>query len=319
MKDIRKHYKNTEKKEQQQTYAVDVPEPLTAWKKPLYMFLDQASHTGYAIFDSDSKLVLSGVMYHEKNKENIQAYVHNMIEVVTELCLEYQVEHLFHEEVYVDGIRVSMSTAESLHYIKSHIKDIQYKHPHINVYGLDIRKWKSELAKPERYKFSKSSSKKEKEEKLETQKHVSTIFPLVALITDDESDAIGMGIAVMIKNKNKQNIYNVTRFNKKLPIHMEIFNKDFDFKDDSSVQSLRVKWKKPANIGGVFELPLNRLRNVEVDIRQFLSHKDSLVYIEIPPDYKNWGFILLENNYSLKDITSEDKSFYLVASRKYRL
>lgn len=320
LKDIRRHYKNTDIREQQQTYIVDIPEDKNVWKQPLYMFLDQASHTGYSVFDDDSKLVMSGVMYHEESVENKKTYIHTMVEVVTEICLEYGVKHLFHEEVYIDGERVAMSTAESLHYIKSHIQDIGHFHPEISVYGLDIRKWKSELAKPNRYKFSKKNgSKKDNEEKAETMKHVSEIFPLVSLVTDDESDAIGMGIAVMIKNKNKRNIYNVTRYNKKLPIYLEIFNKDFDFTNDDAIEKLKVKWKRPANIGGVYKLPLNRARNVEIDIRQFLSHKDALIYFEIPKDYKNWGFILLENNYKLDDITSDDKSFYLVASRKNRM
>lgn len=320
IRDIRKHYSNTERKFQQQTYIRDIPEDVNSWKKPLYMFLDQASHTGYSVFDDDSKLVMSGVMYREPNRENVQRYVHAMVEEVTSICLEYGVEHLFHEEVYIDGVRVAMSTAESLHYVKSHIQDISHHHPHINVYGLDIRKWKSELAKPERYKFSRNTgANKDKEEKLETKKHVTAIFPLVSLITDDESDAIGMGISVMIKNKNKQNIYNVTRFNKKLPIHLEIFNKSFDFSDENEVNKLRVKWKTPALIGGIYNLPLNKSRNVEVDMRQFLSHKDALIYFDIPKDYKYWGFLLLEHNFSLDDISSEDNSFYLVASRKNRL
>lgn len=320
MKDIRKHYSNTDKLHQQQTYILDEPLPVSTWKQPLYMFLDQASHTGYSVFDDDSKLVMSGVMYHEPNVETTTSYVITMVEVVTKICLEYGVKNLFHEEVYIDGLRASVSVSESLHYIKSHIKDIEHYHPEIKVFGLDIKKWKSELAKPNRYKFSRNTgAKRDKEEKIETLKHVTDIFPLVSLVTDDESDAIGMGIAVMIKNKNKQNIYNVTRFNKKLPIYLEVFNKNFDFKDDYAINKLKVKWKRPANIGGVIKLPLNRNGNAEVTIRQFLSHKDSLVYIEIPKEYKNWGFLLLDHNLKLSDITSDDKSFYLVASRKYRL
>ena len=319
MKDIRRHYKNTSLREQQQTYAIEQPEDLSVWKQPMYMFLDQASHTGYAVFDDDSKLVLSGVMIHEPNKESKQAYVLTMVDVVQDICVQYGVKHLFHEEVYIDGDRVSMSTAESLHYVKSHIQDISHHHPDISVYGLDIRKWKSELARPKRYKFSKKSGiKKSKEEKAETLKYVTEIYPLVSLVTDDESDAIGMGISVMIKNKNKQNIYNVTRFNKKLPIYLEIFNKDFEWTEEN-IQRLKVRYNRPYNIGGLVKLPLDKLKNHETIIRQFLSHKDALVVVEIPPEYKNWGFILLENNYSLDEITSEDKSFYLVASRKRRL
>lgn len=320
MRDIRRHYSNTDRKIQQQTYIVEEPLEKSVWKQPLYMFLDQASHTGYSVFDDDSKLVMSGVMYHEATKETKTAYVLTMVEVVTEICLEYGVKHLFHEEVYIDGDGISMSTAESLHYIKSHIRDISHHHPEIEVLGLDIRKWKSELAKPEKYKFSKQKNKikKSKEEKKETLKHVSEIFPLVSIVTDDESDAIGMGIAIMIKNKNKRNIYNVTRFNKKLPIHIEIFNKDFDFENPEVIDKLKVKWKRPANIGGVVKLPLNRASNVEITIRQFLSHKDSLVYLDIPKDYRNWGFLLLENNLTLEQITSPDKSYYIVATRKNR-
>lgn len=318
MKDTRKHYSFTESKFQQQTFVVEEEVDKNKWKKPLYLFLDQASSTGYSMFDDDSKLVLSGVMKHEPNVENRSEFVHAMVKEVEDMCVEYGVQHLFHEEVFIDGTTVSMETAEKLHYIKSHIQDIKLRHPNIEIYGLDTKKWKSELAKPERFKFSKGATK-DKQEKAETLKHVTEIFPLVSLVTDDESDALGMGVAIMIKDRNKRNIYNVTRFNKKLPIHLEIFNKSFDFSNDDAIQKLRVMWKRPANIGGVVQLPLDNRKNIETPIRQFLSHKDALVFVEIPATYKNWGMILLEQNLKLSDIDSEDNSYYLVASRKRRL
>lgn len=318
MKDIRKHYSFTDRSHQQQTFVVEEPVSKEQWKRPLYMFLDQASSTGYSVFDDDSKLVMSGVMQHQPNVESREEFVHMMVQIVEEICVEYGVQHLFHEEVYIDGGIVSMSTAEKLHYIKSHIQDIKMRQPQIEIYGLDAKKWKSELAKPERFKFAKGS-KRDASEKAETLKHVTEIFPLVSIVTDDESDALGMGVAIMIKDRNKKNIYNVTRFNNKLPINLQIFNKSFDFTDDEAIQKLKVAWKRPANIGGVTELKIDGRKNIETSIRQFLSHKDSLIFVEIPPTYKNWGMLILEHNLKLSDLDSEDKSFYLVASRKRRL
>lgn len=311
MRDIRKFYELVDRRHQQQTIVTEHKPDISELKMPCYLFLDQASHTGYTLWDDESRLVMSGVIYREKTSESFETFIHEMVSVVEEIIQEYGVKNVFYEEVYVPK-EVSISTAESLHYIKHHVKDIGFRNKGVEVLGLDANRWKQELAKPKAFKQSKDDKK-------QVMGFVEEIFPLLAFTTDDESDAIGMGIAVMIKDRNKKNIYNVTRFNKKLPIHLEIFNSDRDFKDPAIIQKLPVRFKRPYNIGGMYELPLNKRRGLDMEIRKYLSHKDSLLYVEIPRDYKDWGLLLLTNNISIHDLTSEDKSYIILASRKNRL
>ena len=309
MRDIRTHYELVDRRHQQQTIDRPTPVPKEDIKKPCYLFLDQASTTGYALFDDDSRLVLSGVL--KKEDENIQTFMHETVSLFEELAIEYGVKNIFYEEVYIPS-EVSLSTAEKLHYIKHKIQDIQFNQPHIEVLGIDANKWKKELARPQTFK-------KTGDDKKQVLKFVEEIFPLVTMVTNDESDAIGMGIAVMIKGKNKKNIYNVTRFNAKLPIHLEIINNEVNLFDEKVINKLPVRYKRPHGIGGLYELNLNKATSVERDLRKYLSHKDSLVFVRIPRDYKYWGLLLLVNNKSVHEITSEDKSYTIIASRKRRL
>ena len=311
MRDVRKYYELVDRRHQQQTIVTDVKPDISELKMPCYLFLDQASHTGYTLWDEDSRLVLSGVMYRENNTENFETFIHEMVSVIEDLCVDYGVTRLFYEEVYVPK-EVSVSTAETLHYIKHHITDIGFRNKNVEVLGLDASRWKQELAKPQAFK-------RNKDEKKQVMKFVEEIFPLLSFTTNDESDALGMGISVMIKDRNKKNIYNVTRYNKKLPIHLEIFNNDRNYKDPAIIDKLPVRFKRPYNIGGLYELPLNKRKGLDSEVRKYLSHKDSLLYVEIPRDYKDWGILLLTNNISIHDLTSEDKSYIVLASRKKRL
>lgn len=311
MRDIRKFYTLEDRKHQQQTIMTDEKPNISDLKMPCYIFLDQASHTGYSLWDDESRLVLTGVVYHEDTRENFETYIHELVKLVEELAEEYGVTRVFHEEVYVPEV-ASISTAEKLHYIKHHIQDISYHNPDIEVLGLDASRWKQELAKPK-------SFKKNIDDKKQVLKFVEEIYPLVTFTTDDESDALGMGIAVMIKDRNKQNIYNVTRYNKKLPIHLEIMQANTPITDPEFTNKLKVRYSVPFRVGGLYELSLNKSKAVEQEIRKYLSHKDSLLYVKIPRDYKYWALMLLLNNVSVHDISSEDKSYILVASRKKRL
>lgn len=311
MRDIRKFYTLEDRKHQQQTVMTDEKPNMSDLKMPCYMFLDQASHTGYSLFDDDSRLVLTGVIYREESRENFNTYIHEMVKEVEVICEEYGVTRLFYEEVYIPE-QVSVSTAEKLHYIKHHVQDVGYHNPDIEVLGLDANRWKQELARPKAFKKSDN-------DKDQVMKFVEEVFPLVSFTTDDESDALGMGIAVMIKDKNKQNIYNVTRYNKKLPIHLEIMQADTPITDPEFTNKLKVRYSVPFRVGGLYELALNRSKAVEQEIRKYLSHKDSLLYVKIPREYKYWALMLLLNNVSVHDITREDKSYILVASRKKRL
>lgn len=316
MKDIRKHYANTARKMQQQTCFVETPENVSVWKKPCTLFLDQAQHAGYCIFDADSKLVLSGVM-SRTSTDSVKDFVHDFIAELEILCVEYGVSKIYFEETYIptQGGQYSLGTVESLNYVKHKIEDISYNTQNaVETLGIPNKTWKSTLARPETFKPTKNK----KEEKAQVQKFVSKIYPLVAMISDDECDAIGMGIAVMIKNPRRENRYNLTTFKKNLPIFVEFFNNDVDL-SDLGMSKQKVRFSRPFGLGGLHELPINLRGDCYKDIRQFLSHKDAVVYLKISRNYKNWGTIILNENIAIDDITSEDKSFILMASRKRRL
>src|SRR5699024_3787420 len=226
-------------------------------------------------------------------KESFKKYISGLAD-------EYKVDTIFYEEVYDSA---NMITTEVLFYLKHAIKDLGYFRGDIEVLGLSHKTWKSNMAKPDKCKFGKDDKK-------EVRKWVQEIFPLIGVTVQDELDAIGMGIAVMIKGKGKQNFYKQAKFNKRLPVHFQIFEDvlhgDIDLEGNDVKQELEEreeikkqrekevvkKLRKPFRLaydaGGMVELELNKRSGIENIYRRFLSHKDVLTYIRIPPDYKNW-------------------------------
>lgn len=287
---------------------------------PCTMFMDQASSSGFSIYDSESRIIMSGVL--ERGRQRLYDYKEDLVKYILAKVQEYQVTTIFHEEVYDAA---NMITTETLFYLKSAIKDLGYSEKGLKVMGLAHKTWKSSLAKPEKFVYGK-------DDKQEVRKWVSDIYPLLALTKQDEFDAVGMGIAMMIKEKGKKNFYEWAKYNKKLPIHTVLYKRVFENIEDvqaeehieevqEKVGKMRVAFRRGYEAGGLHELDLNRRKEVYDPIRRFLSHVDGLVYINIPRDYKYWGMLLLLHGNAPKDFKEEDNdgSYYILASRKNRL
>lgn len=309
MRDRRKYYELVPRRLQQQTIETSEAVDPRKIKYPCYLFLDQASNTGYSLWDSESRLVLSGELSRGSDM-SIRDFGFGLAEWVKGLIEEYKVDTVFHEEVYDSA---NMLTTEVLMYIKHKIQDIAHTNKEVNIMGLDHMAWKVQLAKPE--KFVKS-----KDHKKQVQDLVEGVFPLITIYSENQSDAIGMGIAIMVKQKRKWNIFNVTRYNKKLPVWDVISDADVELTDvEGLVKTLRKPFRTAFEVGGIYEVPLDTRRRIDDGFKRFLSHKDSLVYTRIPKNYKYWGVMLLQHGIKPSDLTSEDQSFIALCCRKKRL
>lgn len=303
-------------------------------KSPCTLFLDQASNTGYSLYDSNSRLVLTGQI--RRGHTSIQNYKKDLVEYIKQLVDEYKIETIFHEEVYDQA---NMQTTEVLFYLKHAIQDLGYFSEDINVLGLDHMTWKTSLAKPKKYNSSGDHD-------TETKKWVESVYPLLKIDNADETDAIGMGIAIMINEKGERNFYNKARYNKKLPIHLvthhDVFGSPEQVIEDVEehlekeeeketeqeeyiekyINKLRKPFRTAYEVGGLHELELNRRKGVEEVYRRFLTHKDALVYLRIPKEYYQWGKILLSQGISPAEFETDDNpngDFCLLACRKKRL
>lgn len=335
MRITQNYYEIKPRSKQQQVVKRRNKVDLTEIKLPCYLFLDQASNTGFSLFDSESRLVITGTI--NRGRTSLPDFKKELVEYIRQLTETYQVETLFHEEVYD---QLNMVTTEVLFYIKHAIQDLGYFNKNLTVLGLDHRTWKSNLAKPEKFNFSADNKK-------ETEKWVHDIYPLINLKTEDEYDALGMGISVMIKEKGKKNFYKQARYNKKLPVHFMLHEDTFPMTEDvevenlayanelleaqeeettkqieSIVQKLRKPFREAYKADGVAELELEKRKGVEDTFRRYLSHKDKLVYVRIPKDYKYWGVLLLEHGISPETFETKDNpdgSYCLIGCRKKRL
>lgn len=320
MKITKRYYKILPRSKQQETLTrrkkVEVNEITT----PCTLFLDQASNTGFSLYDNDSRIVMSGVL--ERGRQRLYDYKKDLVSFVLDLVEEYKVTTIFHEEVYD---HLNMETTETLFYLKHAIKDLGYEDEDLKVMGLSHKTWKSLLAKPNKFNFGK-------DDKLEVRKWVGEIYPLLALTKQDEFDAVGMGIAMMIKDKGKKNFYRWAKYNKRLPIHTVLYKQVFEDIDDvraedleeyiqERVNKMRIAYRRGYEIGGLHELDLDRRKEVFDSIRQFLSHVDGLVYIKIPRDYKYWGMLMLLHGNEPAEFEDDntDGSYYILACRKNRL
>lgn len=330
MKITRNYYEIKPRSRQQEVYVRKKKVSLKEIKTPCTLFLDQASNTGYSLFDAESRLVMTGTI--RRGYTSLQEFKHKFVDYVKKLVDEYEVTTVFHEEVYDQA---NMQTTEVLFYLKHAVQDLGYFNKDLEVLGLAHTTWKTNLAKPKKFNFKGSDHKKE------VVKWVQDVYPLIALSTQDEFDALGMGIAVMIKEKGKKNFYKQAKYNKKLPIHVMLYkdvfhgeDKDVDTIDaessqeeaekrvSPSVEKMRKPFREAFRVGGFTELELDKRRRVEDNIRRFLSHKDMLVYIKIPKTYKYWGVLLLEHGISPERFESDanpDGSYCLVVCRKKRL
>src|SRR5690625_253206 len=335
MKITKTYYDIKPRSKQQETFMRKKKVTLDEIKTPCTLFLDQASNTGYSLFDDDSRLVMTGTI--RRGRTSLPAFKEGVCEYIKQLVDDYKVDTLFHEEVYDQA---NMQTTEVLFYLKHAIQYFGYLNKDVEVLCLAHTTWKTNMAKPGKFNF-KTDHKKE------IVKWVKDVFPLIALATQDEFDALGMGISVMIKEKGKKNFYKQAKYNKRLPVHFmlheDVFQKEtgtdienvadinetleaekeeVDKQVDAVVSRMRKPFRTAYEQGGLYELELDKRRGVEDTFRRFLSHKDMLVYMRIPKDYKYWGILLLEHGIRPDRFETEGNpngDYALVACRKKRL
>lgn len=335
MKVTRNYYEIQQRWKQQQTFRRKKKVTKEEIETPTVLFLDQASNGGYSLYDNKSRLFMSGIF--KRGNTPLPEFKKSFTDYISDLVEEYEVNTIFYEEVYD---QMNMITTEVLFYLKHAIQDLGYFRDDLSIYGIHHKKWKSKMAEPEKFKFGK-----QKEDKKEIRKWVKKIYPLIGVTVQDEFDALGMGIAVMIKGKGKQNFYKQAGFNKRLPVHFtikentlnlqeetiksenvieeleEVENENLS-KEEEFVKKLRKPFRLAYEKGGLVELELEKNQGVNKLFRQFLSHKDVLAYVRVPKEYKYWGVILLEHGESPEKFETDESNkneFLLFCARKKRL
>lgn len=294
------------------------------FQAPCTLFLDQASTAGWSVWDNTNALIQSGVI--SRGDSSLQEHAEQLVLEVKELVEQFNITTVFYEEVFVSRASNpgSVSVTEKLYYIKHKITDLGYHHT-LQVLGLDNGSWKKQL---------RNGGKVDKsvDDKTEILNYVREYLPEQEFFTEDEVDALGMGIAVMVNNNGA--FYDVSRYNKKLPINWGVSSLNFDaFHRDKKMYA---RYQQAMDAGGLYEVPLNKTRKIEEDFKRVLTHQDVLAYCVIPRSYKYWGVYLLTHNIKLDDLeftevpnylaknglkldAQESGSYILYASRKKRL
>ena len=281
---------------------------------PCTILFDQSTRSGFSIWDSKKRLVMTGYVY-KKDSCTVTEYKYILKEISEELIKEYQVKTIIHEEIYGGE---NYLTLEVLMYIKHMIKDLEFENPDLKVFGFHNRIWKKHLAKPKTFKFGATE-----QEKKEVRKLVEQYYPLLFVesdyyeITEDMADSIGMGIGLILNQKIAGNMLNLVQFNKKLPIHQMIIKKEENDDWETLISKLRKPYRDAYSVGKVMEIELNTNRKIDEQLKRVLTHLDCVVCVKIPKSYKNWGLILLEQNIKPSDLNG-DKSFWIVSVRKKR-
>lgn len=316
----------------EQTQVIVVPKKKQDTSKieyPCKLFLDQSTKTGYAIYDKRRKLIKAGNI-DKKYNAGLLGYRKDLKDLLTDIINEYQVNEVRYEETYHEA---NMVTTEVLITIKTMIKDMIYERQllyegepdkQIDGMGVDHRLWKKELAKPKKFNGGKGG------DKAEVQKYVNNryaMFPHMSekdQLTEDMYDAIGMGIALCVKRDLTNDTYQLARYEKNLPYDSSVHKPNPEDEKAGKepewqevVGGLRKNLRTAYELGGHMTLQLDRRKNYPEQIRQILTHRDCLLVVKIPKDYRYWGLILLEYGIAPKEL-GEQQDIYLLCARKKR-
>lgn len=274
--------------------------------KGCVLFLDQASQLGYSVWSEGTKEIIESGALSRENLE-LLAYGERLGTWLDEMVAKYPINVIFYEEVFVhrDENPGSVEVTEKLYYMKHKVIDYGYQN-RIRTLGLDNARWK-------KYLSDKKTFKKTKSDKDEILRLVKKYMPEFEPETEDEADAVGMGIAVMVNEGG--NYLDVARFNKKLPIHWGISGTDWDgFKEDGK---LYARFQHAKNAGGIKEIPLQTSKLMDDYFKKVLSHEDVLAFTVITPEYRNWGMYLLLNLVNPNDLNEATEQMYLDANNKF--
>lgn len=276
----------------------------TEFQAPCTLLLDQASNVGWSLWDNNNEMIQSGIL--SRKEQRIEAHADLLVEFVKHMAETYDVTTVLYEEVFIprDGNPGSVAAVERLYYIKHKITDLGYHTP-LQVFGLDNGTWKK-LLRDGKKKLPNVTDKEEVE------LLVKEKFPDYEEFAEDETDAVGMGIAVMANNNGA--FYDVSRYNKRLPVYVGIAPLDFEgFKEDGKLYK---RFQDAKDAGGLYEIKLKKTGQVETEFKKMLTHKDVLAYCVIPKDYKYWGVYLLKENIPIENVKKPSQSTYMTKEGK---
>lgn len=305
-------------------------------KFPCTICLDQNTHTGYAIFDKENRLVSGGILV-ASIKTSTQKYIQALTKFLEYLIDVYQIDTVLYEEIFLGK---SVSVFEKLVEIRSAIKKLELYTPtnveiasdrEFNILGIDNKVWKEALANPNKFKKLKTEN-----EKVEINRHISYMYPI--LIADapneyyiqDMFDAIGMGIGMLIKNTYSGRLYQKARYDKFLPItqkSMLLTEEEFPCLTDTEqvekfVGNLPKDFRLGYEVGGISLVSSDSHdnKNMQEVARRYLTHKDNIHVIKLDESYKMFYNTLLEHDISLVEYKNSPTipQLYVLSVRKKR-
>lgn len=270
---------------------------------PCVLFLDQATKTGFSIWDDKRRLVHAG-RFTKDGKESLADYKYGLKDKILGLIEKYQLRQVWYEEAYDSA---NHHTTEVLYYIKHMITDLRHEMgKELEVYGVDHTRWKSLLASPKAFK-------KTSDDKAQVKSLVQVVYPLLNL-PEDTTDAIGMGIALVLKTKEKNMVHNA-RINKKLPIFADVFVLKSGEDLATVVRKKGKKYWSKMDEHGLHEIEFVTSRDELMNGRYALSFRDGLFWAEIP-SHPNFGQILLHYGIVPKTIEDGDRVVMIAARKK---
>lgn len=276
--------------------------------KDCALFLDQASQLGYSVWSDETKeLIESGSIIREDR--DMLDYGVYMQEWLSEMVEKYPIKVIFYEEVFVSRTSNpgSVEVTEKLYYMKHKVQEFGHQ-KRIRTLGLDNGRWKKFLSDKKTFRPKRGVSDKDEVKRL-----VKLHLPDYEPSTEDETDALGMGIAVMVNGGG--DYLDVARFNKRLGIHWGVAGTDWEgFKEEGK---LYARYNHARNVGGIQEIPLQSGKLMDDYFRKVLTHDDVLAFTVVTPDYTNWGMYLLLNDVNPKELTLAEEKLYLDETGKF--
>jgi len=252
---------------------------------PCYLFIDQATKCGIAIYDKFKRLITT-LYIKKEDTESIVEYRSKLKGLINDLIIKYKIEKLFCENVYQGE---NFNTVSVLVSIKEMLADIAYER-NIKYYAIDNKKWKSKIIKPEIQHL-------DLDEKGKIRKAVKDRYTYI----DDEQDvidAIGIALAVLFNEDSKPV---ELRLDKKLSIQHKVFLVN---SPDEIYDNLLKEFKSKIHKLPIYTFDYDISLDFERNFKYVLTNYNVLAVSEIPYN-RYYGQILLMNN--IKPSDTQDK------------
>lgn len=283
----------------------------TSFKPPCTLILDQSTYSGFSLWDANKSLVMFGALNRSAGMD-VTEYKFRMIQEIQAMKEQFTITQILYEDIYLQH----QATYDRLIYIKHALEDLAYTESELKVAGVASSKWKSILARPNKFVAENH--------KAEVQKYVQKAMPLLfsglytQQITEDMVDALGMGIALMLKQGRTTSLETALKFNKKLPIHLLVLADTQTELTEQLLSTRKLRFKNAYKQDGLFILDSTKHLNTYNGFRQFLTHREGVAAMKVTKNHKEWGFHMLEQNLDYTDLQNENGEFWLLAVRKTR-